>query len=293
MALEAFSLGRAPLTSVTGDLPLSGITWGDAVRLCNELSEAHGLPTAYRLAGDEVQWKLDSDGFRLPTEAEWEYGCRAGTQGPHYGRLSEIAWTALDAREAPQRVALKVPNAFGLYDTLGNVWEWCWDYLDPARYGNYRVFRGGSWADEPWSVRASVRRGSAPDARLEGSGVRLARGTVRSGGEVQGWSDERDRERATVSGPLPLGWTPLPLAAGRRAADQLIGSGDWRVPDRRTFHQVARRYGATAGTSTSGARENGSGGGASPARSRGSSVMRSRSLPEVIQPSTLVSPSSA
>lgn len=211
VVLEAFSLGRTPLTVDTCDLPLSGITWKQAVNICNELSEAHGLSTAYRIAGDEVQWKLESDGLRLPTEAEWEYGCRAGTNGPHYGSLSSIAWTTLDAGEGPHRVARKDPNAFGLYDTLGNVWEWCWDYLDPARYGNYRVFRGGSWADKPWSVRASVRRGSAPDALLEGSGLRLARGALRSGREVQGWSEARDRERAAVSGPLPLGWTPLPL----------------------------------------------------------------------------------
>ncbi|MGI0522033.1 SUMF1/EgtB/PvdO family nonheme iron enzyme [Microbacterium maritypicum] len=215
VALEAFSLGRTPVTVDTCDLPLSGITWKQAVSICNELSEAHGLSTAYRISGDEVQWKLESDGFRLPTEAEWEYGCRAGTKGPHYGPLSGVAWTTLDAGEGPHRVALKEPNAFGLYDTLGNVWEWCWDYLDPARYGNYRVFRGGSWADKPWSVRASVRRGSAPDALLEGSGLRLARGALRSGREVQGWSEARDRERAAVSGPLPLGWTPLSLPGSR------------------------------------------------------------------------------
>lgn len=151
---------------------------------------------------------IASDGYRLPTEAEWEYGCRAGTTGPHYGPLEEIAWTSLDAIGSVQRVALKRPNAFGLHDMLGNVWEWCWDHLDTARYGDYRVFRGGDWADKPWSVRASVRRGSAPDARTESAGLRIARGSFNATGEVQGSSALRDQERAAVTGPLPVGWTP-------------------------------------------------------------------------------------
>lgn len=86
---------------------------------------------------------------------------------PRYGNLREVAWTSLDEPDGPQPVGRKRPNAFGLHDMLGNVWERCWDYLDPARYGDYRVFRGGSWADPPWSVRASTRRGSAPDAVIE------------------------------------------------------------------------------------------------------------------------------
>ncbi len=94
---------------------------------------------------------------------------------------------------------------------LGNVWEWCWDYADPARYGDYRSLRGGGWADREWSVRASARRGSAPDAMLEDVGFRVARGAVGEPGAdaAQGWSADADRRRADVRGPLPLGWTPL------------------------------------------------------------------------------------
>jgi hypothetical protein len=100
---------------------------------------------------------------------------------------------------------------FGLYDTIGNVWEWCWDYADTARYGEYRSLRGGGWADEAWSCRASVRRGSAPDAVLEDVGFRSARGAVGEAGadRAQGWSAIADLERAAISGPLPVGWTPL------------------------------------------------------------------------------------
>ena len=77
------------------------------------------------------------------------------------------------------------------------------------RYGDYRTLRGGGWEDEPWSVRASVRRGSSPDAVLEDIGLRVARGPVGTGGKAQGWSHEADRERAAIRGPLPVGWTPL------------------------------------------------------------------------------------
>ena len=214
VTLEAFSISRCALVRNGSDRPMSSMTWLEAVDLCNRLSSAHGLQSAYTINDRWVRWNVRADGFRLPTEAEWEYACRAGTAGPHYGDLREIAWTSLDGIDGPQPVRRKQPNAFGLYDTLGNVWEWCWDYLDPARYGDYRVFRGGSWADPPWSVRASTRRGSAPDAVVEGTGLRLARGAVGTdgpeGSEVaQGWSAAQDRARASISGPLPAGWTPL------------------------------------------------------------------------------------
>lgn len=214
VTLEAFSISRCALVRNGSDRPMSSMTWLEAVDLCNRLSSAHGLQSAYTINDRWVRWDVRADGFRLPTEAEWEYACRAGTAGPHYGDLREIAWTSLDGIDGPQPVRRKQPNAFGLYDTLGNVWEWCWDYLDPARYGDYRVFRGGSWADPPWSVRASTRRGSAPDAVVEGTGLRLARGAVGTDGPegseaAQGWSATQDRARASISGLLPAGWTPL------------------------------------------------------------------------------------
>lgn len=208
--LEAFSLARSALVPIGAVRPLSSIAWFDAIRLCNHLSDSRGLDRAYTIEDRRVSWNVEAAGIRLPTEAEWEYACRAGTVGPQYGDLRAIAWTDLDGSDNVQPVELKQPNAFGLYDMLGNVWEWCWDYLDPGRYGEYRVFRGGSWSDPPWSVRASVRRGSAPDAVIEGTGLRIARGAVTGeGSSAQGWSATRDRDRADVSGPVPVGWTPL------------------------------------------------------------------------------------
>ncbi|WP_425841767.1 formylglycine-generating enzyme family protein [Microbacterium sp. PA5] len=196
-------------TAVHPRRPATDVSWLRAVRLCNAASEWEGLDPAYTFDGEEVAWHVDADGFRLPTEAEWEFACRAGSTGPHYGPLAEIAWTSADGVSSPQEVGGKLPNLHGLFDTLGNVWEWCWDLLDPARYGEYRVFRGGGFADDAWSVRAGTRRGGAPRMHHDDVGVRLARGPVGRPGAAQGWSAEADRERSDPAGPLPSGWTPL------------------------------------------------------------------------------------
>lgn len=193
------------------DVPVHGITWLTAVAWCNAASKAANLTPAYRRDGDAVTWDVAADGYRLPTEAEWEWACRAHTTGPTYGALGDIGWTAADQVSGPQPVAGKRPNGFGLFDMIGNVWEWCWDYADTARYFDYRTLRGGGWADPDWSCRASVRRGSAPNALLEDVGFRVACGPVGEVGDTaaQGWSAESDRRRADIRGPLPTGWTPL------------------------------------------------------------------------------------
>ncbi len=219
VALEAFEIGVFPVTeeqlaevlphpSRHPRRPASDLSWLRAVHLCNAASEWEGLDPVYVFDGEDVAWDVASDGYRLPTEAEWEYACRAGSSGPHYAPLADAAWTAADGVTAPQDVGGKLPNLNGLFDTLGNVWEWCWDLLDPARYGDYRVFRGGGFADDAWSVRASVRRGGAPRMHHDDVGLRLARGAVGEPGEAQGWSAQVDRERAVVDGLVPFGWTP-------------------------------------------------------------------------------------
>lgn len=213
LAITTVTMEQAGLqdASPAGQYPYSPVTWFEALQWCNRASDAAGLPRAYRIANNWAYWDLSSDGFRLPTEAEWEFACRAGTTTPTYGPLREVAWTEADGVGSSQPVGTKHPNAFGLHDTLGNVWEWCWDLADPARYGRYRSLRGGGWADPPWSCRASVRRGSAPDAVIEDVGFRPARGAVGEpyAQEAQGWSEAADRERARVSGMIPFGWTPL------------------------------------------------------------------------------------
>lgn len=194
-----------------GSAPVHSVSWLDAVCWCNVLSVATGLAPAYDVGDAGVSWDVSADGFRLPTQAEWEWACRAGSTGPRYGPLADIAWTDADAVTGPQCVGRKQSNGFGLFDMLGNVWEWCWDYCDPARYADYRVLRGGGWADKHWSVRASVRRGSMPGAMLDDVGFRVAQGVAGEAADHagQGWSRQADRERADVKGPVPVGWTPL------------------------------------------------------------------------------------
>jgi len=217
--LEPLEIGVVPVTlaqwsQVNDDgesgaqSPVADVSWLDAIKFCNAASVREELAPAYQLKEGEVTWRTDADGFRLPTEAEWEYACRAGTTGPHYGPLGLVAWTAGDGVENPQTVGQKQANDFGLHDTLGNVWEWCWDKLDPARYGDYRVFRGGGFADAHWSVRASTRRGGAPGMSHPDVGLRLARGAFDAGPTVQGWSAAEDAERGRMTGMLPPGWTP-------------------------------------------------------------------------------------
>ncbi|MBS3182417.1 formylglycine-generating enzyme family protein [Leucobacter manosquensis] len=194
------------------DSPASGVRWLDAIAWCNSASNAEGLEMAYTTNEGAVRRNATADGYRLPTEAEWVYASMGGQTRPRYGELIHIGWTALDGVDGPQPVGDKTANGFGLFDTIGNVWEWCWDRVDPARYADYRLLQGGGWADPEWSCRVGVRRGNAPDAIVEDVGFRVARGRVAQGADInggQGWSEASDRNRADVARLLSLGWTPL------------------------------------------------------------------------------------
>jgi formylglycine-generating enzyme required for sulfatase activity len=124
--------------------------------------------------------------YRLPTEAEWEYACRAGTKGDRYGEVGSIAWYAENSSLVPNEVGGKTPNGFGLYDMLGNVEEWCADWSGPyssdpqtnpkgPSSGNYRVIRGGSVDAPSHYVRASVRAGASVSGSELDRGFRLVR----------------------------------------------------------------------------------------------------------------------
>ncbi|TWJ06446.1 formylglycine-generating enzyme required for sulfatase activity [Stackebrandtia albiflava] len=167
--------GERPSAAEGDGMPVESVSWNDAVRFCNALSEREGLSVAYRFTDDDVVWDESATGYRLPTEAEWEYACRAGTTGPRYGALDEIAWYRGNSGERPHRAGELAPNPWGFHDMLGNVWEWCWDLYDTAVYGDYRVLRGGGWCDEQWSCRAGVRRRSMPTFRIDDVGFRVAR----------------------------------------------------------------------------------------------------------------------
>ncbi len=200
--------GRFRGQSLVGeDLPAAGMTWFEAIRFCNALSTLEDLDPAYEISGDRVTWKTEADGYRLPTEAEWEYAARAGSW-KRYGTVEEpsemcgvanvgdrsarrrwewsVAAPCEDGHAGPAPVGSFAPNAWNLYDVTGNVWEWTWDGFGTIEFGpamdpitapaeGQRVVRGGSWYDEPFSLRMAARDGQDPDARRKDLGFRVAR----------------------------------------------------------------------------------------------------------------------
>lgn len=191
VAVNAFLLAPVPVTRAlyrsimqkTADpadalhVPVVEVSWKDAVLFCNLLSQHSGLKECYSTSdeGEDVVCDFEANGYRLPTEAEWQYACQAGVRGYRYGELDDIAWHQANSGGRVHEVAQKRPNAWGLYDMLGNVWEWCWDLYDVEVYDTYRIFRGGSWAEEERGCGATCRRRSHPTFRIDDLGFRLAR----------------------------------------------------------------------------------------------------------------------
>ena len=169
-------------TSCGANCPVEQVSWEDAVAYANALSRREGLPECY--AGSTFSG-LSCKGYRLPTEAEWEYAARAGTTGATYGNLDSVAWYDENSGSATHPVGQKQPNAWGLYDMLGNVWEWTGDWYrtypgtvtDPlgAGAGSYRVIRGGSWIGLARGARAAHRLYDTPGGRGYYLGFRLSR----------------------------------------------------------------------------------------------------------------------
>ena len=169
-------------------LPANHISWDMAVHFCNALSNKEGLPPAY---DDEQRLITASDGYRLPTEAEWEYACRAGTRTPWFwgddaGKTGEYAWFNKNSGNKPHPVGLKKANPWGLHDLSGNVWEWCQDWyadykpglqVSPTgpKSGTMRVLRGGSAWSEPRNLRSAYRDRFQPGNRSRVLGFRCAR----------------------------------------------------------------------------------------------------------------------
>jgi formylglycine-generating enzyme required for sulfatase activity len=196
---EPFYLGVYPVTqaqwySVMGSNPscfqgpqnpVENVSWSDAQEFLRKLNGQSGEP-------DRV--------YGLPTEAQWEYACRADSTTRYYfgedaSLLSEYAWYSSNSGGSTQPVGQKRPNAWGLYDMHGNVWEWCSDWYDGGYYaispvddpqgpaiGSIRVYRGGGWFDTPGCCRSALRSRSMPSFRRNLLGFRLAFSPVAAAG---------------------------------------------------------------------------------------------------------------
>jgi formylglycine-generating enzyme required for sulfatase activity len=177
------------------EYPVESVSWFDAVKFCNALSEQYGLAPVYTINGDTVAWDRESRGFRLPTEAEWEYAARGGQSGSlgdldkagYAGGVTaaDVAWYSANSGRRTQPVRKKLPNELGIYDMSGNVWEWCWDwygdYPSDAVYdpegpstGRNRVFRGGAFVNPVNQLRVSFRVGNPPSTKGNSVGFRIA-----------------------------------------------------------------------------------------------------------------------
>lgn len=158
------------------NLPITGVSWSDSIVFCNALSRMFGRSECYSISieSENTIYHNEANGFRLLSDAEWQYVCKAGTKGYRYENIDKIAWYQENSNGSTQPVGQLLPNPWGIYDTIGNVWEWCWDLYDTGRYGNYRVFRGGSWAEVENNCGSTIRRKSMPDFRIDDLGFRIA-----------------------------------------------------------------------------------------------------------------------
>ncbi|MEI6861954.1 MAG: formylglycine-generating enzyme family protein, partial [Verrucomicrobiota bacterium] len=191
---QSFWLGRTEVTqaqwaAVMGsnpsyfkgdELPVEQVSWDDAIEFCRKLTEreraAGRLPAGYT--------------FTLPTEAQWEYACRAGTTGDYAGDIGVMAWTIENSGGTTHQVGRKQANGWGLSDMSGNVWEWCLDWVGDYRggevtnprgppSGSERVTRGGGWGYDAAGGRSAIRHGDEPGVRYFYNGFRLALSAVR------------------------------------------------------------------------------------------------------------------
>lgn len=188
-ALYASVMQTNPSSHVDANAPVEKVSWFDAVQFCNFLSGMSGLEPVYSINGSIVSFDQSKNGYRLPTEAEWEYAARAGGTTTYAGSntIDDVAWYSGNSSSITHPVGQKIPNQFGIYDMSGNVSEWCWDWYastlpsgsatnptGPAT-GTERTERSGAWdIDQTWS-EVLKRDKDVPTSTFADVGFRLAR----------------------------------------------------------------------------------------------------------------------
>jgi len=187
--------GENPSNHICNDCPVEGVNWYECIEFCNLLSKSEGYEPVYTVDGQSVTWEKKKRGYRLPTEAEWEYACRAGTRTPTYNGADEqdilnIGWCRENSDGETHPVGRKLPNEWGLYDMCGNVWEWCWDRYTEFRrdtrddptigWPTYsrnppteRVLRGGSYRYPLHCFRSAKRYSYSPILPRNHFGLRV------------------------------------------------------------------------------------------------------------------------
>ena len=183
-------MGENPSVEKGSKKPVESISWFDAIAFCNALSTQQGLEPAYVMEDEKVTWNRESNGYRLPTEAEWEYAARTKDDLYYSGsdQLHKVGWHSGNTDSLPD-VGKKNPNHWGFYDLSGGVFEWCWDWNGPyakdaetdptgSEIGFERVCRGGAWNLKAWYSRTTCRYAELPEVRVKNIGMRLARNLV-------------------------------------------------------------------------------------------------------------------
>ncbi|MBA7547094.1 Formylglycine-generating enzyme [subsurface metagenome] len=180
-----------PLRGEGDNNPMYYVSWNEAVEYCNKLSRKEGLTPCYSGSGNSRRCNFSASGYRLPTEAEWEYAARGGNSSRGYtyaggNSISSLGWYDDNSNSKTHPVGQKKANELGLYDMSGNVWEWCWDWkgsyssgsrTDPTgpSSGSHRMIRGGGWDRGSRACRSANRLFSTPSRRGGSLGFRVVR----------------------------------------------------------------------------------------------------------------------